>query len=421
MAKYFGESTEHFKWQLKSGWSRHVDTGAKSFQFATTRFVTGNRGHYTETHYTVTPLLLQSAPAGSKFVPLTARHLDNLVKYLREAKTDRTATTFGLKCVASAPKRACYTPQNISIDLNSDMFQISFASHSTCSKDTKLLEQYYFSIKTLGQMELKMGQRVSNLRPRIQLFWRSDIYCQIVTGRIQVCQLLLACRNADHIQAILRSPVLMQERRGFTEIEHVTRDLTRTHCQDLTFLSRGLQQQNVGPPQLYLRDVDPAVAKAYRFSRQPIHLLSNTEYQNVEMIAKLRYGKPVLTYSQLGGPLFTHTVVEVHNDLCRIVPLCEAKDSPQHRKTVQIMKNKMIVSLALLITSIAWPVKYCHKVPSSTPEQPIGQKMALRFDRVAAFDNDKTHSKTKRLKTSQYEQSHERRTKLVRTKRILPF
>jgi hypothetical protein len=430
MAQYFGESTEHFKWQLKLGWSRHVDTGAKSFQFATTRFVSGNRGHYTETHYTVTPLLRQSAPVGSKFVPLTARHLDNLVMYLREARTDRTATTFSLTYLASVPKRACYTPQNIAIDLSSDMFQISFASRSSRLRQTQLqlVERYYFSVKTLGQMELKLGKRIPNLRPKLKVFWSSELEQHSVMGRIQVCQLLLACRSADHIQAILRSPVLMQQRRGFTEIEHVTRELARTHCQDLTFLSRKLQQQNVGPPQLYLRDVDLAVAKAYRFSRQPIHMLSNTEYQNLEKIATLRCGKPALTYSQLGGPLYTRTVVENHNGEHKIIPLCEAKNTHQSRKTAKIAKDKMVVSLALLIVSIAERIERKHNVPglTSNPKEQANLPFFMRnvcLGTNAGLDtvSHQSSSRRKRVKKTQHTRPHMVKPRLVRTKRIVPF
>jgi len=210
------------------------------------------------------------------------------------------------------------------------LFRVSFTTYS--SRFGILAERYYFSVRTLGQTETIHGRQVPNLRPRLKVFWESELARHAVKARIQVCQLLLACRNADHIQAIVASPVLRRQRRGFTEVEHIARDLTRTHCHDLTFVSRQQQQQNVGRPGLYLRDTDPAVATAYRLSRQPMHLLSNSEYQNLAKITELRGRRPPLTACQLGGPLFAQLCVQTHADGHQtLLPLCEAHDSPAAR------------------------------------------------------------------------------------------
>jgi hypothetical protein len=185
MARRYGEATEHFKSQLKRGWSEHVDTGARAFYFTSRRRVAGTRGECTETQYRVQPLLVQSAPPASQFVQLTARHLDNLVRYLREARTQQTATTFGLTQVTGVPANACYSPQTIAIDHASDLFRVSFTTYS--SRFGILAERYYFSVRTLGQTETIHGRQVPNLRPRLKVFWESELARHAVKARSVNC------------------------------------------------------------------------------------------------------------------------------------------------------------------------------------------------------------------------------------------
>ena len=386
ISEHFGEVKEQFKRQLKLAWRQHVDTGTGAFTFMTKKYKSGNRGAHTVETYNVEPLLMQSARAGSTFVALTATHIDNLVKYLRETKTDETARTFGLRKLASLPSDACYTPGNVEIDLGSDVFRVSFSisqrskqcagSVSRSTLPEHITERYYLSIPTLGQIETNIMQCVPNLRPKIKIYWHSKLEHQIVMGRIQVCQMLLATRNADHMQTILASPHLLAERQGFTEVDHVTRELTRTNPQDLTFLSRALQQKNTGPASAFLRDGDPAVAKAYRFSRQPIHMLSNLEHENLTIISLLRCSsrppKPSLTYAQLGGPLFYSQIIEWHNGKRRTVSLCEAKGDDLSRASAKAVKRNMILSVGLLIASIV-----CRHEKKMT----FGSKKALRAEK----------------------------------------
>ena len=170
-------------------------------------------------------------------------------------------------------------------------------------------------------------------------------------ARIQVCQLLIAVRNEFHLKTIVECPTLLKERRGYTEIEHITRELERTSPRDLTFLSRQFQQKNVGQAKMYLRDVDPAVATAYRLSRQPSHLLTNAEHINMERISILRQCKPALTPLQMGGPLASHAVIE-WQDGQRYVSLCEAKNSKQAQNCAQRTKKRMVRSLGILLATI---------------------------------------------------------------------
>ena len=166
--------------------------------------------------------------------------------------------------------------------------------------------------------------------------------------------MLLAARNSDHLAAILASSQLLSERRGFTEIEHITRELKRTSPQDLTLLSRRLQQQNIGCAQMYLRDVDNAVARAYRLSRQPTHLLTNEEHLNMRKILLLRHGAP-LTATQMGGPLAHYIVVDssTTSRKCELVRLCKAKNCATTRRRAHKTKQNMIKSLGMLIATIA--------------------------------------------------------------------
>eukprot|EP01052_Picozoa_sp_SAG31_P025705 SAG31_NODE_2271_length_6040_cov_3.379397_4_plen_433_part_00 len=353
-AEYFGEVTLAFRWHLKLGWAQHVDTRAHSFTFKTKKYMShNNRGVFIEDCYLVEPFLLQSASKTSKFVPLTADHLDNLVQYLRSTKTDGTTRTFGLKSLSQIPDNACFVPHSVHVDLVSDLLCVTFQTcppRSTMPKT--IFERYYLSVPTLGQMERKCGKWVPNLRPKIVVYWRSRLENRVVMARLQVCQLLIAVRNSNHIHAVLASPKLLEERRGFTEVEHVTRELDRTRPSDLTFLSRALQQQNIGKPRQFLRDVDPVVAKAYRFSRQPIHLLSNMEYHNVKMILLLRRSQH-LTHAEPGGPLYQCRVKEWHRGQCRSIPLCEAKNCKDSQQVATAIKGKMLASLGLLLANIA--------------------------------------------------------------------
>ena len=52
---------------------------------------------------------------------------------------------------------------------------------------------------------------------------------------------------------------------------------------------------------MYLRDVDNAVARAYRLSRQPTHLLTNAEHLNMRKILLLRHDKNKLTGAATPG------------------------------------------------------------------------------------------------------------------------
>jgi hypothetical protein len=249
--------------------------------------------------------------------------------------------------MATAPKDACYTPNTIDIDMHSDVFRVSFVAATTT-------ERYYLSVATMGQKQTVAGQTCLNMRPKLRLCWYSELEQQAVAGRVQVCHMLLAARNSDHLAAILASAQLLSERRGFTEIEHITRELKRTSPQDLTLLSRRLQQQNVGCAQMYLRDVDNAVARAYRLSRQPTHLLANAEHLNMTKILLLRQGEP-LTATQMGGPLAHYVVVDSStiSKKCELVRLCEAKNCATTRRLAQKTKQDMIKSLGVLIATIA--------------------------------------------------------------------
>ena len=111
-------------------------------------------------------------------------------------------------------------------------------------------------------------------------------------------------------------------------------------------------KQNRGDARLYLRDVDQAVAKAYRMSRHPSHLMTNAEYRNISMISSLRQPKAPLTPIQLGGPLAAHTFSELHRGHLRAVPLCEARNTKQAHNCAQRLKRRMIRSLGLLIVTI---------------------------------------------------------------------
>ena len=101
------------------------------------------------------------------------------------------------------------------------------------------------------------------------------------------------------------------------------------------------------------RDVDQAVAKAYRMSRHPSHLMTNAEYHNINMISSLRQPKAPLTPIQLGGPLAAHTFSELHRGHLRAVPLCEARNTKQAHNCAQRLKRRMIRSLGLLVAMIA--------------------------------------------------------------------
>ena len=297
-------------------------------------------------------MLLQSEQKSSNFVHLTASDLDNLVRYLRGTKTDKSATTFSLKQLASVPSNACYTPNNIEIDINSDMFRVTFTSRLS-RLSTHLNERYYLYVRTLGQLQTINQVCVTNVRPKIKIYWHSDLQAHPVMGRVQICQVLIACRNRDHIQTILASPQLLHERRGFTEVEHISRELGRTHIQDLTCLSREMQQRNVGQRRLYLHDVDPAVTRAYRLSRCPIHLLSNHEHEKMRIIQMLRNTKPNLNAMDLGGPLYQTRIPVWCDGQMRYVPLCEAPNCTLSRHIADSVKSRMIISLALLVVSIA--------------------------------------------------------------------
>ncbi len=349
IARFYGEEKKSFHAQLKTGWGRHVDKHAVAFVFAS-RALALRRGE--AEFYRVEPVLSQSELPSSKFVQLADSHLDNLARYLRETKTDTTATTFGVVRIENIPPTACYSPTTIEIDLHSDMFRLTF-KRSQSNTSRTMRERYYFSVATMCQ-KITVGQQTKpNLRPKIKVFWHSALERQPVLGRIQVCHLLIAVRNADHLKAILQSPELLHARRGFTEIEHITRELHRTSPQDLTLLSRSEQQQNKGDARLFLRDVDQAVAKAYRMSRHPSHLMTNAEYHNINMISSLRQNKAPLTPTQLGGPLAAHTFTELHRGHLRAVALCKARNTNQAHNCARRLKRRMIRSLGLLITMIA--------------------------------------------------------------------
>ena len=352
IARYYGEEKKIFHTQLKTGWGRHTDTHAAAFVIAS-RALDSWHGAGAE-FYRVEPVLTQSELPSSKFVQLADSHLDNLAKYLRETKTDTTATTFSMVRIANMPPTACYSPTTMEIDLHSDMFRVTFSWNRSQSNTSRTIrERYYFSVATMHQKSTVVGQQARiNLRPKIKVFWHSALERQPVLGRIQVCHLLLAVRNADHLKAILQSPELLHARRGFTEIEHITRELHRTSPQDLTLLSRSKQQQNRGDARVYLRDVDQAVAKAYRMSRHPSHLMTNAEYRNINMISSLRQPKAALTPIQLGGPLAAHTFTEVQRGHLRAVALCEARNTKQAHNCARRVKKRMIRSLGLLITMI---------------------------------------------------------------------
>ena len=178
------------------------------------------------------------------------------------------------------------------------------------------------------------------------IFSLSRLACFTMHHRLTHCMATTTDRNADHLKAILQTPELLHARRGFTEIEHITRELHRTSPQDLTLLSRSKQQQNRGDARLYLRDVDQAVAKAYRMSRHPSHLMTNAEYQNIITISSLRQQKAPLTPIQLRGHL-------------RAVALCEARNTKQAHNCARRLKRRMIRSLGLLIAMIATQYNAC--------------------------------------------------------------
>ena len=282
IARFYGEEKKSFHAHLKTSWAHHADKHAASFVFASRA---SNSRHGGVGFYRVEPVLTQSELPSSKFVQLADSHLDNLAKYLRETKTDTTATTFGMVRIENMPPTACYSPTTMEIDLHSDMFRVTFDCKRSQSNTSRTLrDRYYFSVATMHQKSTVDQQTKTNMRPKIKVFWHSALERQPVLGRIQVCHLFIAVRNADHLKVILQSPELLHARRGFTEIEHITRELHRTSPQDLTLLSRSKQQQNRGDARLYLRDVDPAVAKAYCMSRHPSHLMTNAEYHNINMI-----------------------------------------------------------------------------------------------------------------------------------------
>jgi hypothetical protein len=350
VTRFYCEEIENFQAKLKHSWERHVDNNAASFTF-TTANSSASRG-ITEL-YCVEPLLTQSELPSSKFVQLTAAHLDNLARYLCATKTDTTATTFGLTHLANFPLNACYSPSTIEVDLHSDMFRVTFKGRRSSSKTSRAItERYYFSVATMHQTITEGEHTRTNLRPKIKVYWRSTLEHQPVLGRIQVCHLLLAVRNANHLHAILQSSDMLRDRRGFTEIEHITRELDRTAPQELTLLSRSKQQQNKGAARMYLRDVDQAVVKAYRMSRQPIHLMTNAEYHNMYAVSILRQTKAHLTPVQLGGPLAAYTFMELQDGHLRDVSLCEARNTKQARNHARRLQRRMIRSLGVLLAMI---------------------------------------------------------------------
>ena len=103
---------------------------------------------------------------------------------------------------------------------------------------------------------------------------------------------------------------------------------------------------------LILHDVDPAVTKAYRLSRCPIHLLSNHEHENMRIIQMLRNTKPNLNAMDLGGPLYQTRIPVWCDGQMRYVPLCEAPNCTLSRHIADSVKGRMIISLALLVVSI---------------------------------------------------------------------
>ena len=104
IARFYGEEKKSFHAQLKTGWGRHVDKHAVAFVFASRASASLHGGVGL---YRVEPVLTQSELPSSKFVQLADSHLDNLAKYLRETKTDTTATTFGVVRIENIPPAAC--------------------------------------------------------------------------------------------------------------------------------------------------------------------------------------------------------------------------------------------------------------------------------------------------------------------------
>ena len=151
IARFYSEPVETFKSRLKSGWNRHVDTGDLDFVFELCQF---DGATDPPAVYHVRPLLTQSELPTSQFVHLTSAQLDVLTKYLREAKTNATATTYSVsRCMDKImPTSACYSPDTIEVDLHSDMFRVTFAAKRPRSdKASSNKERYYLSVATMDQ------------------------------------------------------------------------------------------------------------------------------------------------------------------------------------------------------------------------------------------------------------------------------
>ena len=356
IARFYGEQVDSFTSNLKARWYRHVDTREPSFDIEVFRSGMRTNASRRTVAYRIEPLLMQSSFPTSRYIPLSPAHLDTLTQYLRDTKTNATATTFSLsQCTSKrAPNTACYSPETIEVDLHSDVFRVTFTSKRSRSSSANAMvkERYYLSVATMDQKHTAAARTTVNLRPRVLVYWHSELEQRLVVARIQVCHLLIAVRNANHLKAILASPAMLKDRRGYTEIEHITRELYRTSPQDLALLSRQMQQRNVGPARTYLRDVEPAVAKAYRLSRQPIHLLTNTEYTNMERISILRQSKPALTSLQIGGPLAACIVTEWRDGQQRHVLLCEVTNSKHAQNRARRIKKQMVRSLGVLLATI---------------------------------------------------------------------
>ena len=117
-----------------------------------------------------------------------------------------------------------------------------------------------------------------------------------------------------------------------------------------------------------------------------------------------------------------------HNGEHKIIPLCEAKNTHQSRKTAKIAKDKMVVSLALLIVSIAERIERKHNVPglTSNPKEQANLPFFMRnvcLGTNAGLDivSHQSSSRRKRVKKTQHTRPHMVKPRLVRTKRIVPF
>ena len=99
-------------------------------------------------------------------------------------------------------------------------------------------------------------------------------------------------------------------------------------------------------------------------------------------------------------------------------------------KTAKIAKDKMVVSLALLIVSIAERIERKHNVPglTSNPKEQANLPFFMRnvwlcLGTNAGLDtvSHQSSSRRKRVKKTQHTRPHMAKPRWVRAKRIVPF